>query len=279
MLVHPDRADLEPSRDLRAPLEILRPYRPHQPVVRRVRPLQRLVELTERHHRQRRTKLLLVHQPHPVRDARDDRRRIEVPRPVERRPAGDDLRPCPLGVLYECIDPLELRRVAQWPQLRVRFDARTDPHPRRDLRHRLDERLVDALVSVPALGRDAHLTGVPEGARKEPLGDRCRIRILEYDGGIVAAEFEHQALQVGCGRRRDLLASRYRPREAQHPHGRVVGDRGTEVVAARHHIEHTRRQRLLEDRAEFERCQRRVGRGLEHHRVTDEERRRGLDAG
>ena len=63
-------------------------------------------------------------------------------------------------------------------------------------------------MDIEPLQRGAGLAVVDEGAPEQTLGDLLRIGVGQHDAGIVAAEFERQALQRAGGALHDLAAGR-----------------------------------------------------------------------
>ena len=82
----------------------------------------------------------------------------------------------------------------------VRADAHR--HGGGDCSELVADLVVDVVVHVQALERRAGLAGVDERAPEQALGDRLGVGVGQHDAGVVAAEFEGEALDGvggGCG--------------------------------------------------------------------------------
>src|SRR3546814_16900835 len=88
-------------------------------------------------------------------------------------------------------------------------------------------------MNIEPLGRDADLRAVEEGAEEDLLRDIVEVDVGHDNRGIVAAEFERQALQVLGGAFHHALAGRGRAGEGDFGEDRMRGHLRTEFVPAR----------------------------------------------
>jgi hypothetical protein len=108
--------------------------------------------------------------------------------------------------------------------------------------------------------------------------DLLRIDVVEHDTGIVAAEFERDALQRLGRARHHLFARRRRAREGNLADIGVMRHRVAEIVGVGDDVEHARRQNVGNQFGEFQRRERRRRRRLDDQRIARDQRRRQLEA-
>lgn len=224
-------AELQPTpRNLESMQQILRPQRGDEPVRAIVR--ERYGLLLVRHHvqRRRRPKGLLVAEAVGAPHARHDRRPEAGLRLAEVRVVADEV----LGAVPPRV--LEQRVGLIGEGLGSR---RTEPVPvpRGDLvLQQPHELLRDVLDDDDALGREAHLAVVDEGAEGGELHRLLEVGVLEDDEGALPAELHQDRLQVLSGGQADLAADGGAAYELDLAKGRVRDDslgHGRGVLAPR----------------------------------------------
>ena len=194
---------------------------------------------------------LLVAHLHRGRDGLEQRGRPQV---APAGAAGEQARAAFDGLGHPRLDPLG----------GIGIDDRTHvggvvewiAHPQRlDLRHqRLAEGVVDVLVHVDALHRDARLARVLEAAPDHALGRECQVGVLVDDDPGVAAELERDALAAGPSLERP--ADRRAAGEGQQADALVLDERRGVGRAAGDHAEGALREAgLLHDGGQLQRAQ------------------------
>src|SRR6516225_3112366 len=118
MLVHPDRAGIDPGRHLERSVAVRRPNRAAQAEVRVVGTFDHFVDVGVAQHRQHRAELFLAHQSGVIGDVADDGWLDEIALPLEHTAAGNNLAALP-GILQETLDLFELRLVLDRAHLRA----------------------------------------------------------------------------------------------------------------------------------------------------------------
>lgn len=94
------------------------------------------------------------------------------------------------------------------------------------------EAVVQGLVDVDALRRDAHLAGVEQSAGSNLGHDLIEVDVVAHDAGVVARELEDQLLQGAGAVAQDALADGDGAREADVVDARVQRHLLAEVGAA-----------------------------------------------
>ena len=120
----------------------------------------------------------------------------------------------------------------------------------------LDHVVVERLGDVDALDGRAHLAVVHERAGEDGRRDDGGVGVVEHDGGVVAAELERDALEVGRGRHGHLLPRLDRAGEADLARDGMRGHPGAELVAAAHDVDDAGREDVAQELADLERRQR-----------------------
>ena len=198
---------LDPAGERLAALDVTGPDRGLQPVAAVVGERDGLIGVGDPHDRQRRAEGLLGHAEHRVVDAGQDRRLVEASRAGAGLPAGPHLRPALDRVADVGVDQLDLGREDD------RADVDAAELPGRTLAQRsdlfgqpLDELVVDRLLDVDPLDRDADLTGVVEPVRDRGVGRPLEVGVGEHDHRVLAAELEADGGQRLGGLGHHLLA-------------------------------------------------------------------------
>ncbi len=146
----------------------------------------------------RRTKRLLGDDARVVGRVVDDRRLDEVAGTLfDLLGADGELVTVLLAVLEELLYLLVLHFVLDGPDQDTGLVARADLDALGEGDHGFQEGLVDVLVDVDALGGDADLARVIEGAHGNFGGGLFDVDVWEDDGGIVAAA-DRVSLSVSC---------------------------------------------------------------------------------
>ncbi|KEK17511.1 hypothetical protein BAGA_09795, partial [Bacillus gaemokensis] len=128
--------------------------------------------------------------------------------------------------------------VDQRPHHEFFLHALVDADPRHLVGHHGDEAVMDGLVHVDAVGRDADLARVAQLGRDQLGGGRFDIGIVEHDEGRVAAQFQRHFLQVVAAGRRQPLAHGGRARERELADARIAGEALADLLGiAGHHLE------------------------------------------
>ncbi len=140
----------------------------------------------------------------------------------------------------------------------------------------LDQRLIEPVGRVDAFDRHADLAGVEEGAAEQVGRDLVEIGVVQNNRRVVAAELQRHALERSAGARHHPLAGRDRAGERDAVDAGMLGHPAAQRIAAGHGVEHARRQGGARHLAHQKGRQRRIGRGLQHHRVAGIEAVRDL---
>ncbi len=219
-------------REVRPFVQVVCPHRGAQAEVRGVRSLQHIVNVSEGHDRKRRAELLFVNQSSAFGDVCNNRGRVEISWPVEAFAASGDGRACPLSVRHQFGHPVKLRRVVDWPELRGGVHTVADPYAFGEVGEFLNQRRIHPLMYVEALDRDTDLPCILECVPEQLLCYPLRVHIVEHDSRVVAAELEHDTLEVGgCGGG-DSLASLDRAGKGDFTDCRVRRDGRSQLVPA-----------------------------------------------
>eukprot|EP01136_Pigoraptor_vietnamica_P037655 Opistho-1_new@105924 len=136
---------------------------------------------------------------------------------------------------------------------------------------RLHELLEDRPLHVDALGAQADLAAVLEGAAGDARHRPVEVGIGEHDAGVLAAELEAHRPHTLGGRGHDGLAGARLAREGDAVHARVRGEElaGRVGPEAMHHVVDARRDAdRVHHLAQQRGGGRRFFRGLDHHRVA-----------
>ncbi len=128
--------------------------------------------------------------------------------------------------------------------------------------------VVDVVVDVEALEGGAGLAGVDEGAPEQVLGDGLGIGVGQDDAGVVAAQFQGEALDGVRGGFDDGLAGGGGAGEHDFADRGVVGQAGADVAAAGDDREEAFGEFLVEDLDQGQDGQRGVFGGFDHHGVA-----------
>ena len=115
----------------------------------------------------------------------------------------------------------------------VLVQAHAHGHGFGDVGEFLADGLVDVVVDVEALEGSAGLAGVDEGAPEQALGDGLGVGVGQDDAGVVAAEFEGEALDGVRGGLDDRLAGGGGAGEHDLADGGVFGQAGADVAVRR----------------------------------------------
>eukprot|EP01136_Pigoraptor_vietnamica_P037660 Opistho-1_new@105931 len=174
-----------------------------------------------------------------------------------------------------------LRVVRQHLLLVLARDQRADAHAgffRRARLERLglglerrDELVEDRPLHVDALGAQADLAAVLEGAAGDARHRPVEVGIGEHDAGVLAAQLEGHGPHALGGRAHDGLAGARLAREGDAVHARVRGEElaGRVGPEAMHHVVDARRDAdRVHHLAQQRGGGRRFFRGLDHHRVA-----------
>lgn len=230
MVVDPCRAALQPVGHRFGPVEIGAPHGAAEPERGVVGGLDGFVEAPVRQHRQDRAELFLRHHPAVGEDIGQDRRFVEVARPVGPVTAGRDTRPVRQGLGRVALDAGQLGSVVDGAELGVRGQTGSDDGGLRPLRECLDHVGVEPGRGVDAFDRHTDLAAVAERRPEQPVGDPLHIHVLQQDGGVVATQLQGDAAQ--CRRRAfgDGPSGGDRTGEGHVPDARMGGQPGTQGV-------------------------------------------------
>ena len=172
------------------------------------------------------------------------KRRLVV-RPF-RLPADEHLRALRDGIVDAALDGLERLLVDERPDDRVVLLRIARLEPLRLLDQPVDEGVGDATLDDDLPCRHADLALVEERAEGSGVDGVVEIRIVEDDERVVAAELEHDPLEVASGRLGDLPSRVRRAREVDAAHGRMLGellaDRSRLARTVGDDVEHSRRE-------------------------------------
>ena len=120
-----------------------------------------------------------------------------VEEPAEALAAGDQLAAALERVGDVTLDLLDRRLLDQRADLRRRVEAAADGEPGRGVRESLHELVVDRVLDVDPVGRDAGLAGVAVLAEQRAGDRRVEVGVVEDDERSVAAELERDLLHAG----------------------------------------------------------------------------------
>ena len=132
-------------------------------------------------------------------------------------------------------------------------------------------------MRINAFDREAHLSGVHRRAAEDARGDDLGIDIAHHDRGVVAAEFEGDALDRRGGAGHDLLPGLGRPGEADLGDARMRGHVRAEVVLVGDDIDYAGGEDVGAQFSDLERRQRRRRRRFDDHCIAGEQRGRQLE--
>lgn len=141
-------------------------------------------------------------------------------------------------VVEELLDFLVLHLVLDGAEQGAGFGV-ADGDGLGEVDHLLEELLVDALVDVDALGGDADLARVLEGAHDDLGSDLLDVDVGQDDGGVVATELEGDALQGAGAGGHDLLAGGDGAGEGNLGDAWVGSHHGAELVIATDDLDDT----------------------------------------
>ncbi len=223
---------LDPAGDALATLGVSRPHRRREPVGHVVGEAHRLFGVGDPHHGKRRAEGLLGHAEHRVVDVGEDGRLVEAARPLPRAAPGHDARALVHRVGDVAGDHVHLRREGDRPDV-------DRPGPgRRALAKGLDalgeqreELVVDGLLDVDALDRDAGLARVAHPVGDGGVRGALEVGVGEHDHRVLAPELEADRRQGLGGAPHHLLAGLDRAREVDEVD--LVDQRGAGLAAAR----------------------------------------------
>lgn len=156
--------------------------------------------------------------------------------------AEGKLVPITLGVFEDGPDDVVLHLVLHRPEHHALGGRRSDRPRANNVDKLVQKCVVDVLVDVDALARDAELARVEEGAESHLRRDNVEVNVGADDAGAVSAELEGNVLELAAGRRHDLLARCRGPGEADLLDARVVADHGTEARIAVEGLQHASRE-------------------------------------
>src|SRR5580704_15420654 len=159
MLVHPDRAGIDPGGHPERPVAVRRPDRATQTYVCVVGTGNHLVQIGKAQHRQYRAELFLANQPGVVGDVAHYDRLDEVALALKHAAADDDLAVLP-GVFEVLLHLLELRLVLDRAHLRARLQPVADDRLPREPAQFAADGVVEGLVDVGPFDGDTRLAGV-----------------------------------------------------------------------------------------------------------------------
>ena len=144
----------------------------------------------------------------------------------------------------------------------------------------LDHLVVDPALDEDPRAADASLAGVDEDAHRRHEDGLVHVGVVVDQHGRLAAEFQHDLLEVARRRPHDLLADLGRPGERDLLDVGVRGDRRTRGVAVpgQQVDDAVRHAGLGDQTVEEQRRQRRLLGGLDDHAAARRERRRELRA-
>ena len=160
------------------------------------------------------------------------------------------------------------------PDVHVRVEGAADLHLARGGHDALDQLVVDLRHGGHDRPGQAPLTRGPVTGVEIVLQEHIPLQVFHGHEVVLGPAQKHGALAGAAGRLGDLAGRRRRADHADPAHARVlVPGRGRDVVAV-HHVDDPRRQPdLPEDLAHLLHEIGRLGRGLEHERVADADRK------
>ena len=263
--VDPHRAGFELFGDFDRRIGVLRPDRARQTVFGRIGARDRFIHGRKLHQRHDRAELFLGDDPRVFRRIVEDgdrhviagARRIGVS-------ARQEVVAIILGILNQFADPLELFPVLDRPDSGALLRSVTHSHALGIVRNGLRQIVVDVFVDVDPLGRDADLAGIGKARPEQLLGHLLDIGIGEDDRGVVAAQFQRDALQIARRAFHDLLPRRGRSGEGDLVDAGMLGDERAEAVFAGDDVDRALGHHILDQFGDAQSRQRREGRRFEH---------------
>jgi len=229
-------------------------------------------------HRQHGAELLLVDQPRSLPDVAHDCWLDEIADAVHRLAASNNIALF-ARVPEQLLDPLVLGVVLHRPQLRALLHAVVNGRVVGDGDEFVAHLVVDRLMDIETLDRHANLAAVAECGVEYAGGDLLGIDVVEDDCGIIAAEFERDALDRVRRARHHLLAGSRGTRERDLTNVGVARERAAEIIGVGNDVEHTRRQQIRHQFGKTQ-CRELGGRGrLQDACVSGDKRQRQLESG
>ena len=134
-------------------------------------------------------------------------------------------------------------------------------------------------MNVEALGGNADLRRVEEGAEEDLLCNIVEIDIRHHDGRVIAAEFKCHALEVLGGAGEHGLSGSRRAGEGNLGTARMGRHPGAKLIAAADDVQHAGREDIPEEFTDLEGAERGERRRFQHHRVAGDEGRGDLPHG
>ena len=276
-VVRPDRAGLEPRRDLPGALRVARPDARPEAEWRIVRQPHGFVLRVERLHRHDGAEDLLALDPRVPRAAREHRRLVEPAgqRHIWAPRARERLRPVLARIGDELLDALALLGRDQRADLSERILAGAQTQAARPRGERVHEYLVPTPGHVDALHARADLAAVEERAPQRACDGPLEVAVVEHQHRILAAELERHRTEPLGARRADETTDLGRAGE-EHLRDAAGADESVADGLAdplRHAHEAGRRARLAEHALDpLAREGRQLG-GLDDDRVPGRDRR------
>ena len=276
VVVDPDAAEAKRAGGAHGAADVARPDARRKAVVDVVGPGDRLLLVGERLDGDDRAEDLALDDLVALRQPGDDRRGVEVPRPVDDRAAGD-----PLGAggraVHEPAHAVELRGRDERTHLGVLGRRVADGELLDRGGERGDEVVIDLRPGEHARGRGAVLARVPVARDLHAFDGGLDVGVVEDEHGSLAAELQMQALERVRRDPGDLLAGPDVAGERDHRHVRVAHERRAGCLAvAEDHIQDAGREVLGADLREDRGGHRRLLAGLEYDGVAGSDRRADL---
>ena len=221
--------------------------------------------------------MFFVHQASAFGDIAHDGGLDEIARPIRDAAPGDD------GALFggvgdDGLNLFVLGLVLERPEFDAFLGAVADLLGLGDGGEFIADIVVDILVHVGTLERDADLPVVPKGGVEDLRCDLLRVEIGQEEARIVAPHFQGNALE-GAGRAgHHLHAGGRAAREGNLADLRMRRDLGSEIVGIRDDVQDSRRQGILDEFRQAKGGERRGGGGLHHQGVAGDQRRAQLEA-
>lgn len=134
-------------------------------------------------------------------------------------------------------------------------------------------------MNVDALGGNANLAGVLEGAHGDFWSGLLDVDVGKDDGGVVTTELEGYALERAGAGGHDLLARGDGAGEGDFGNVRVLGEHGAELVVAADGLDDTGRENLLSELNGFQGSVRGEGARLHDDGIAGQEGRDDLPHG
>lgn len=182
-----------------------------------------------------------------------------------------------LDLFQNLLHALVLRTIGDGPDNHALFEAVAELGVRDVLHDLIEHGVVDLLVDVEALDSHAQLAGPQERDAGDPGAHDRRVRVLEHDGGVVAAELQRHALEARrAAGLHDLLPGLARAGEADLADAGIGGYHGSEVIFAADALEDSLGEEGEADLHHLEEGVRREGRRLEDQGVAGQQGRGNL---